>query len=188
MKNLIVLSILILAVAASVQAAEPVSGNLSFTAGAGINMPSEDGAKNGYIVGAGLGFHATDKLVLGADIAYLGYGNETGSLDSSSDFSFSQRFINYAGSARYYVSGGKASPYFKGFVGRYNYSFDTNFGGIEFDDGFSDLMYGGGFGMTLRGDRESNFYIEALYNQLQADEDSATIYTITVGMDLTIGL
>ena len=191
MRKPIVLGILILALAATVQAAEPVAGDMSLTAGAGINMPSEDGAKNGYIVGGGLGFNVTNSLVLGAEVAYLGYGNETGTADnlgSPIDYSIGQSFFNYAGAARYYFSGGKSSPYLKGFLGRYNYSLDSNFGGLELNGSASDLQYGGGVGLTIRGDRESSFYIEALYNQLQGDEDSATIYTFTLGMDLTIGL
>ena len=187
MRNLIVFVILALAVAATVQAAEPQAGQLSVTAGGGINMPSGDEAKNGYIVGAGLGVHVTRGLVLGGEVSYFGYSKEKGTDDNLGtpiDYSVSQHFFTYTGVGRYYFSGGKSSPYVKGFAGRFNYSLDAVFGGFPIEDSFSDLQFGGGIGMIFRGARESNLYVEALFNRMTSDEDDLDIFTITMGMDL----
>ena len=187
MRNVIVIVTLTLALAVTVQAGEPGPGQLSVTAGGGINMPSGEEAKNGYVIGGGLGVHATSHLVLGAEVSYLGYSQEEGTADNLGnpiDYSFSQNFFTYMGTARYFFSTGKKSPYVKGLAGRFNYSMDTVFQGTPIDYSYSDVQYGGGLGMTFRGGSESNLYIEALYLRFQADESAAEIITITMGMDL----
>jgi hypothetical protein len=188
MRNVFVLIILTLALAAAVQASEPAPGQLNVTAGGGINMPSGEDAKNGYVIGGGLGIHATSSLVLGAEVSYLGYSTEQGTADNLGnpiDYSISQNFFTYMGTARYFFSTGKKSPYVKGLAGRFTYSLDSVFGGLPLEASYSDLQYGGGLGMTFRGGSESNLYIEALYHRFQIEDDAGEVFTITMGMDLS---
>jgi len=174
---------LALVFATTAYAGEPAMGQLNFNVGGGINMPSDEEAENGYVLGGGVGYHLTPQFVLGGEMSYFGYRK----LEESTplgDISMSQHFIEYGGAAKFFLGTGKASPYVKGFAGRFNYGFDSTIDGTDFDHSFSDMQYGGGIGMVVRGAEESNLYFEALYHSLNVEEETAEIFTVTMGMDL----
>lgn len=183
MKRLITSLALLLLLATTAGAETLIPSTLNFNLGGGINMPSYDEAKNGYILGGGLGYHVLPNLVLGGEVSYLGYGAEEGT-STSGGYSMKQHFIEYGGNARVYLSSGKASPYVKGFVGRFKYATDITEGDLSIDHTYSDMLYGGGIGLLLRGSAESNLYIEGLYHSLQVEDESAEIISVTMGMDI----
>ncbi len=96
----------------------------------------------------------------------------------------SQHFVEYGGAAKFFLATGKASPYFKGFAGRFNYGFDITMDGASIENSYTDMQYGGGIGMVVRGAEESNLYFEALYHNLNVEDDTAEIFTVTMGMDI----
>jgi hypothetical protein len=187
MKRLTLSLALVLILTTAASAETPIPSTLNFNVGGGINIPSYDEAKNGYILGGGVGYRLMPNLVLGGEVSYLGYGAEEGT-STMGDVSMKQHFIEYGGTARYYFSSGKASPYVKGFAGRFKYATDLSGGGLSIDYSYSDMQYGGGVGLLLRGSAESNLYIEGLYHSLQGEEDSAEIITVTMGMDIDFKL
>lgn len=174
---------LVLVFATAAYAGEPAMGQLNVNVGGGINLPSDDESENGYVLGGGMGYHLTSQFVLGGELSYFGYRK----LEESSplgDVSLSQHFIEYGGLAKFFLGTGKASPYVKGFAGRFKYGLKGDFYGDTFDDSYSDMQYGGGVGMVVRGAEESNLYFEALYHNLNVEDDTAEIYTVTMGMDI----
>jgi opacity protein-like surface antigen len=174
---------LILVFATAAYAGEPEMGQLNFNVGGGINMPNDEEAENGYVLGGGVGYHLTPNLVLGGELSYFGYRKGEVSTPQG-DITMSQHFIEYGGAAKFFLGTGKASPYFKGFAGRFNYGFDISGGGVAIGDNYTDMQYGGGLGMVVRGAEESNLYFEALYHNLNVEEDTAEIFTVTMGMDI----
>lgn len=179
---------LILIFAATVYAGPPEKGQLNFTVGGGFNVPTEEEASNGFALNSSLGYHLSPTFVLGGEVFFLGYGTENGTDEFIGNFSLSQHFFEYMGSAKYYLSRTKYAPYFKGFVGGFSYGLDGFLGGFSLDETYSDFQFGGGIGLIVRGDKESNLYLEALVHSLQGDEESAQIFTFTMGMDVNIGL
>lgn len=174
---------LVLVFATTADAGEPAMGQLNVNVGGGINLPSDEEAVNGYVLGGGVGYHLTPQFVLGGEMSYFGYRK----LEESTplgDVTMSQHFIEYGGAAKFFLATGKASPYLKGFAGRFNYGFEGDLYGSAFDESYSDLQYGAGLGLVVRGAEESNLYFEALYHNLNGEEEAAEIFTVTMGMDI----
>ncbi|MCP4572289.1 MAG: porin family protein [bacterium] len=178
MMRVLVGLICVLAVAGTATASEPEPGNFNLTFGGGFNVPSSDEADNGYIVGAGLGYQLTPRLILGAEISYLGYDAEQDVNGNAPN----ESVVDYLATGKYFVRDGKHAPYLKGFAGQYDYDFDSAVGAASYSH--SDLVYGGGFGLLVRGDTESNLYVEVLARQLQLESHRTRLYTLTVGVDI----
>jgi opacity protein-like surface antigen len=187
MKQLTYSLALVLILTTAAHAETPVPGMMNFTLGGGINMPSGEETQNGYIVGGGVGYRLTPRLVIGGEVSYLGYGSTDGT-SNSIDYSMDQHVFAYGGTARFFLTEGRTTPYVKGFAGRFNLSFDMTIGNESFGDSYTDMQYGGGIGLMLRGNSESNLYIEGLFHSLQVEDESAEVITVTMGMDIDFKL
>lgn len=188
MRRVLIGSTLALMLAASAQAAEPLAGQLNVTVGGGLNMPAADEAADGYVVGAGVGFHVMPQLVLGAEVSYLGYGRDrvdSGGLGVSGVRGPGQHLVDYVATGKYHLGRGEFTPYVKGLLGRYDYTADVPLGNQTVEFTHDDVVYGGGIGMLVRGRSESSLYMEALARQFKIEDDTTRLYTFTVGFDFS---
>lgn len=186
MRRALVMTVLLLACAATAMAGEAQPGQFNVTFGGGINVPSKDATSNGYQVGGGLGYHLTSRLVVGADLAYLGYQRDefsAGSGAAAVPYYATQHFLSYTGSARYTLREGRTAPYVKGFLGGYRYAANLS-GAVSGSYTHDDLAYGGGVGVLVHGQEESNLFLELGARQIALEVGRTRIYSFTVGMDV----
>ena len=173
--------------AAPAGAGEAGPGQFNVTVGGGLNVPSRDAADNGYVIGGSVGYHLSPRLVLGGEVSYFGYQHQTGTLavpGGTADYDASQHYLGYVGTARYVVREGRWAPYVKGLAGGYRYGFDSS-GAVEASYTRDDLQYGGGLGLLVLGQEQSNLYVELLARQISLETGRTRLYSFTVGMDIS---
>ncbi len=187
MRRVFAAAVVLLALAATAWAGEAQPGQFNVTFGGGINVPSKAEASNGYMVGGGVGYNLTARLVLGGELSYLGYQRDEFTLGSGAaavDYTASRHFLAYTGTARYLLREGRTAPYLKGFVGGYRYAFATT-GGLDAGYTHDDLAYGGGVGVLVKGEEKSNLFMELAARQITLEVGRTRIYSFTVGMDVS---
>jgi opacity protein-like surface antigen len=195
----IALVLVLLALPASVLGIE--KGMTELSAGGGLAIPTGDFgdvAKTGYLFGGGIGYYATPRLAVGAELSYNSFGasdeleGATEALffyltDVYVDMDINWSILNVVGYGKYLLTDTNFSPYIKAKAGYYNLKLKVEALGQSEDESESYFGLGGGLGLQYYGEGRLGGFAEALYNNIFADDDNLQFFEVRAGVNILFG-
>lgn len=168
------------------------AGNLEFTAGVGMNMPTGDfgeGMNNGLMVGATASYRFIEPLCLGVEINYFhnSANDETlAALGSSSEMETS--FTQASVMARYNFPVGFHNVYGKGVIGNYSSNLTIRSSTVDADASDNNVGFGAGAGFVFNGPRAASFYFEGMWHHISGEASDADLFVLGGGIMFSLPL
>jgi hypothetical protein len=178
--------------AAAVLLAAPLAvqnayGQVEFTLGAGLNLPSgdySDEVKAGYAIITGVGYRVMPYVTVGAEISFYGNSATDETLEGYGDgWELKSSIHQYSGVLKVLLPVRQHNVYAKGVVGNYRGSLKVSSPIDNAELSKTDLGYGLGGGLMINGDRSSSLFLDVTYHSIAFDgaDANTNFFTFSAG-------
>ena len=172
---------------AGVAVAQPAADSNRFVLrfGGGVTVPSGDaldGLDESYTVESSLGVRLDRRLVVGVMIARDEFG-----LPDDDTVNADFDLTRLGGFVRSYVGDGHKRFYGTVLAANCWERLSASGGGMSIELKDDDFCLSGGVGLQVKGVRDRNLYVEALYHRVFAEDDDPHYFTVALGADIGFG-